>query len=278
MERTIDIENEFDRLNIWVQRSIEIFNGLDYLDQVGEVYDFGIGRPDRLEEDLRNQIITTHVNQNDEELIRLLRLVKKFPYDEPFWYLLKNQDGFINNNPNEVNRIASTLYNMTPEEVVVRLESPPKLNQTIGPKFNGWVNRRFETVNIEEFEDSNSGIIVLGETEEVGRNFVVEDLGQELEKRPDLIAKVNERYIIGEAKWIGTSGGNQGKSVTEVINFCRNQRGNVLRIGIVDGFIWMTHTNTGSVIKDKNCVRIQETNFNMMSTLLIDQFLESLRG
>lgn len=276
MERTIDIENEINRLNIWVQRSIELFNRLDYLDQIGEVYDFGIGRPERLNVDLRNQIITAHVNQNDKELIRLLRLVKKFPYDEPFWYLLKNQDGFVDNNPNEVNRIARTLYNMTPEEVVVRLESPPKLNQTIGPKFNVWLNQSFETVNREEFQDSDNRIVVLGESEEVGRKFLVEYLGQELEKRPDLIAKVNERYIIGEAKWIGTSGGNQGKSVTELINFCRNQRGNVLRIGIVDGFIWMTHTNNGSVMKDKNCVRIQETNFNMMSALLINQFLEGL--
>ena len=276
MERRINIENEFNLLNPWVQRSIEVFNGLDYLDQIGEVYNFGIGRPERLDQRLRNQIITAHVNQNNEELIRLLSLVKKFPYDEPFWYLLKNQDGFVENNLNEVDRIARTLYNMTPEEVVVRLESPPKLNQTIGPKFNVWLNQRFETVNIEEFQNSNNRIVVLGETEEVGRNFVVEQLGQELEKRPDLIAKVNERYIFGEAKWIGTSGGNQGKSVTEVINFCRNQRGNVLRIGIVDGFIWMTYTNAGSITKDKNCVKIQETNFNMMSALLINQFFESL--
>ena len=64
-------------------------------------------------------------------------------------------------------------------------------------------------------------------------------LNQNLSKRPDLVAKVNQTYIVGVAKWIGRSGGNQNNQVKEVLDFCRNQRGSVIRVGIIEGMTWL---------------------------------------
>jgi hypothetical protein len=274
--RNINIDENLDALNPWVKKSIELFNDGQYLDKISRVYNYQAATPVRIQDNLRRQIRVAHNNRNDEELIRLLSQLDKFPYDEPFWYLLKNVPGFIENNPEQVRRIARTLYSMTDEEVVVRIESQPKLNQQTGPMFNNWLREDFEVKSLDEFKDSREGIVILGESEEVGRNFLVSDLNQNVSKRPDLIAKVNTRYVIGEAKWIGQSGGNQYKSVAEVLKFCGEQRGQVLRIGIIDGYPWMTKKSSGAVVNDRICVEVQESTYNSMSALLLNEFFTAL--
>lgn len=276
-KRTIDLEENFDQLNQWAQKSINLFNEESYLDNVSAIYNYSADQPERIEESLRREIRMAHNNRDDESLIRLLSELDKFPYDEPFWYLLKNVADFIDNNPEQVRRIARTLYSMTDEEVVVRIESQPKLNQQTGPMFNNWLRETFEVLGIEDFKNSSDGIYVLGESEWVGKNFLINDLNQNVSKRPDLIAKINERYVIGEAKWIGQSGGNQYKSVAEVLKFCENQRGNVLRIGILDGYPWVTERASGVITNDRICVEVQESTYNMLSALLLEEYFGSLQ-
>ena len=94
-------------------------------------------------------------------------------------------------------------------------------------------------------------------------------------KRPDLVAKVNSTYVIGEAKWIGSPGGNQNKQVVEVINLCRNQRGKVIRVGIIDGFPWAVYKTNGQIINDKSCVLVQECEYDIVSALLLKEYLKT---
>ena len=100
-------------------------------------------------------------------------------------------------------------------------------------------------------------------------------LDQNLAKRPDLIAKVNRQIIIGEAKWIGQQpGGNQEKQVQEVLNFCRHQRGNVIRIGVVDGFPWSVFNINHRLVNNKEAVNIQESEYDLVSALLLQAYLQ----
>lgn len=108
-------------------------------------------------------------------------------------------------------------------------------------------------------------------------DFVNNQLKQNLKKRPDLVAKHNDIFVIGEAKWIGQPGGNQEKQVQEVINFCKDQRGRVLRVGIVDGFPWALHNNKGTLFENKENVNIQESEYNIFSALLLERFLLSIK-
>jgi len=198
-----------------------------------------------------------------------------YPYDEPLWYLIKNIDGCLQNNPQQIQRIADSLYAMTPEETVIRLESAPKLNTQMGPMFTNWLRNNFDLLELDDFRNSSEGIVVLQSSEEIGKTFVNSELRQNLEKRPDLVAKVNDTYIVGEAKWIGSPGGNQNKQVVEVINLCRNQRGNVIRVGIIDGFPWAIKKSNGEIINDKTCVQVQESEYDILSALLLREYLES---
>ena len=166
---------------------------------------------------------------------------------------------------------------MTAEETVIRLESAPKLNTQMGPMFTNWLRNNFKLLSVEKFRDSTEGIFILNSSEEVGKAFINKELHQDLRKRPDLVAKVNTTYIVGEAKWIGSPGGNQNKQVVEVIDLCKNQRRNVIRVGIIDGFPWAVRKSDGTIINDKTCVQVQECEYDIISALLLEEYLNSFR-
>ncbi|MBN2638235.1 MAG: hypothetical protein JXR65_03990 [Bacteroidales bacterium] len=232
-------------------------------------------RPERLEDRLRRRLISAHQGRRTHELIEILQNEIKFPYDEPLWFLIKNINGCLQNNPRQVQRIADSLYAMTAEETVIRLESAPKLNTQMGPMFTVWLKNNFETLELNEFRESSEGIFVLNSSEEEGKTFVNEELHQDLKKRPDLVAKVNQTYIVGEAKWIGSPGGNQDKQVEEVLDFCRNQRGDVIRAGIIDGFPWSIKKINDTIINFKAAVQVQESEYDIVSSLLLVDYLGS---
>jgi len=272
MERTIDIENNPEQLNEWVLRSINLFKDTNYLDQILEVYPFQIASPERLEPSVRRRIINAHQSRRTNELIEILKSLTKFPYEDPIWYLLKNIEGCNINNPAQIQRIANSLYSMTAEETVVRLESAPKLNTQMGPMFNAWLRQRFTLLPLNLFQESSNGICILDSSEEIGKRYINEILNQNLDKRPDLIAKVNNQLIIGEAKWIGQPGGNQEKQVQEVLKFCRNQRGDVIRIGVVDGFPWSLFNINHRLVNNKEAVNIQESEYDIVSAILLEEY------
>lgn len=164
---------------------------------------------------------------------------------------------------------------MTADELVVRLESAPKLNTQMGPMFTNWLRNKFRLLNIDDFQKSTEGVFILSSSEEEGKIFVNNILNQNLRKRPDLVAKVNETYIIGEAKWIGRSGGNQNNQVRDVLDFCREQRGEVIRVGIIDGFPGATRKINNTIINDKVNVIVQEFEYDMVSALLLEEYLKS---
>ena len=275
MERTINIENERGELNNWVLKSMELFENSPYLDNLLEVYPLESAVPIHLELRLKRRIISAHQGRRTNELIDILKGEIKFPYDEPLAYLIKEVENCLIRNPRQMHRIANTLYAMTADELIIHLESAPKLNTQMGSMFTTWLRNKFELLNIVDFQESTEGIFVLSSTEEEGNFFVNEILNQNLSKRPDLVAKVNTTYIVGEAKWIGRSGGNQNNQVRDVLDFCRDQRGDVIRVGIIDGFPWATRKINNSIINDKVAVVVQEFPYDIISALLLQEYLNS---
>lgn len=245
------------------------------MDNLLEVYPLETAVPVHLDTRLKRRIISAHQGRRTLELINIIKGETKFPYDEPLAFLIKEIQNCLEANPRQINRIANTLYAMTADELVIRLESAPKLNTQMGPMFTNWLRTKFQLLNVEDFQKSTEGIFILSASEEEGKTFVNELLNQDLRKRPDLVAKVNEIYIVGVAKWIGRSGGNQNNQVRDVLDFCRNQRGNTIRVGIIDGFPWATRRINGSIINDKVNVLVQEFPYDIVSALLLEDYLKS---
>ena len=275
MVRTIDIDNERDELNPWVLKSLDLFKDTPYLDNLLEVYPLLTGMPTHIDPVLRRRIVAAHQARRTNDLISILQGEVKFPYDEPLAFLMKEVEGCMESNPRQINRIANTLYAMTADELVFSLESAPKLNTQMGPMFTNWLRGKFDALPLERFERSTEGIFILDSSEEKGMNFINEIVNQNMKKRPDLVAKVNETYIVGEAKWIGRSGGNQNNQVRDVLGFCRNQRGDAIRVGIIDGFPWATRKTNGGLINEQANVSVQEFQYDVLSALLLEDYLNT---
>lgn len=141
MERTIDIDDDLTALNPWVRHSIALFHRKHYLDNINKVYPLQIAAPERIDGVLRRRIIMAHQARRTGELITILKGLEKFPYDEPLWFLIKGIRGCEKNNPGQIRRISKSLYAMTADETIIRLESAPKLNTQMGPMFNSWLNK-----------------------------------------------------------------------------------------------------------------------------------------
>ncbi len=147
MERAINIETERNELNEWIQKSIELFENTPYLDNLLEVYPLETAVPIHMEQRLKRRIISAHQGRKTNELIEILQSETKFPYDEPLAYLIKEVKGCLESNPIQIDRIANTLYAMTAEELIIRLESAPKLNTQMGPMFTNWLRSKFQLLN-----------------------------------------------------------------------------------------------------------------------------------
>lgn len=274
MERKIDISENLEKLNPWARKSIELFKEKPYLDLIRDVYPFEITEYPRLNGDLRREIIVAHNTHNTKKLISLLKSQQKFPYEDPIWFLLKNVRDYLVRNPKQVKRISEILYSMTSEEMLYRLEAPPKFNTQTGPMFGAWLKKNFKAIPPKKFNAVTAGIFVLEGSEAESKRFVHDVLKQPIDKRPDLVAKANDQYIIGEAKWIGCPGGNQDKAVVEVLDFVSKQKGKVKRVGIVDGFPWATHKTNGRIINSQEAVKIQESPYDILSTLLLNDYFK----
>lgn len=276
MRRTINIIEDRETLNPWVRKSLDLFSETNYLDSVSEIYPFSNASPERLDPIVKRKIVMAHNNRDTDLLFNLLMNEAKFPYEDPLWYMFRNVKNCLDKNPNQKKRLADSIYAMTADETIIRLESAPKINTQIGPMFGNWLKRTFDALDVDKFLSSNTGDFILDATEPVAKDFVNNKLGQNLKKRPDFVAKHNLKYIIGEAKWIGQPGGNQEKQVQEVLNFCKDQRGYALRIGIVDGFPWALYSKNGVLFENKETVNIQESEYNIFSALLLKEYLSSL--
>lgn len=256
-----------------MRKSVELFQSRPYLDIIYQIYPFKLSARKVLDPTLRRKIIQAHNCRNTQKLIRILQSLDKFPYEDPVRYVLKAVKNCLNNNPKQVGRIAKGLYSMTAEETLTRLEAAPELNTQTGPMFRTWLMKKFRPVSLAKFNSSRDGIIILDVSEEEGKQYI-QSLGQGISKRPDLIAKAGSQIIIGEAKWIGQPGGNQSKQVQEVLDFCRKQRGNIRRIGIVDGFPWAVYKENGVIINNTEAVLVQESEYDLLTALLLEEYLE----
>jgi hypothetical protein len=149
------------------------------------------------------------------------------------------------------------------------LQKPPEFNRQMGPLFKAWLRKKYRfTEDKDTFKKHNRGLIFLGLGEEGLREFA-NSLGCGLTKRPDFVAKNKGRYVIGEAKFLGTEGGNQNRAFDDAISLASRSFKNAVTVAILDGIIWIP--DSGQMSKMLN-------NFsgNALTALLLDRLLSSL--
>lgn len=255
-------------MNEWSRKTLDLVTRRNYLDQLQHVYAHEEGEWD-VSEDVITAIKKSYEERDEIGLITQLLNLEKFPYKDSYVAFLRKDREAITRNPETVNRICGRLYSMGIEGVIGGVTQPKEANMRRGPQFVNWIRANFNVLDLAAFTASNTGTVVLGGNELEARDFCNTSLGIAVSKRPDIVAKVGTKYIVGEAKFLSATGGNQGTGFEDGIRLATNSYGTASKIFVLDGIHWI---ETGSAQYN----RIANTNAAIFSILLLKDFLKSI--
>lgn len=258
--------------NPWVQRSFEIATEPSYLDRLAEVYALPLPVLRPLSSKIRKRIVEAF-QYDDAMLLRaLFELFPKgdfrFPYREPYIGFLRLNPEAVDVNPRTIARICERIRAMGSNGVIRSLEVPKESNRQMGPMFKNWLRDNYHSLPQDDFLKSREDIKLLEGNDKELMDFANVQLNCGLTKRPDLVGKSGGRYIVGEAKFIGYTGGNQDKSFRDALGLALKPT-KATMVAILDGIVWLP--TSGHMFSE-----LENFTGNAMSCLVLREFLSSL--
>lgn len=262
----------------WARISFDLVKGKFYLDKLLEIYpaqDLKRGEIDNKHSLLLKEFF---YNKDCFNLIKQLILLKKkgfkFPIENSYISFLTHNNEAIEKNPKTAKIICDELFKMTFQQIKVKIESPKKSSRRIGPMFKSWLKKNFEFSSYDQFFESKHKIIFLDGTDKTLKKFAEKDLKcvfKTLSKGLDFLAKANQKFIIGSAKFITDFGGSQDNQFNEVISLIKETKclQNVYKVAIIDGVPWLRD-------KIKKIVSQLKNNEFCFSALVLKDFLNQL--
>ncbi len=266
-------------MNIWIQKSLKLANQSNYLDALSDIYPIQDNKEEtRLEKNRLQEIRKAFKTKDHNKLLTLLLEEERFPFDDPYVAFLRMDKTSVSRNPKTVRRLLSKVYSIGLDNVISGINRPKSSSRQFGSYFKNWITQNFPVVSEKEILVKNKGVFVLRGGDESLKKFVNKNFGIGQRKGLDFVMKINSHYLIGEAKFVSASGGTQDKSIRETITFVKKTKGNVIRVAVVDGVIWLDRKNK----REKNQSLYQEVinlkdGRNIMSALLLKDFVNSLK-
>lgn len=255
-------------MNAWSKSTLELVTKHDYLDQLQLIYSHEEGERE-VDESVLDSLKEAFEVRDDKKLLMQLLNLERFPYKDSYVGFLRKDKTAIDRNPETVSRICNKLYSMGINNLLTGVKQSKEANTRRGPQFGNWIKSNFKVVNLKEFIESTEGIVILGSSELEARDFCNRTLGIGISKRPDIVAKSGRKYIVGEAKFLSSTGGNQGRAFDDGINLATNTSGSAYKIFILDGILWI---EKGS----DQFKRIEHSTASIFSILLLKDFLNDI--
>lgn len=258
-------------MNEWTRKSIRLANSPGYLDRLSQVYTMQVNPTRPLSQPATALIKKAYVKRDDLSLVKLLiEHAAVFPVKDSYVGFLRKHPEAMRKNPNTVSRIAERLYSMEFEILIREASRPKETNRQLGNAFKKWLTTiGYKMVDERELIDSRRGILLLRGSDQRLMEFSRRQLDCRLKKGIDLVAKKDSKYIVGEAKFLTTPGGEQDRGFDDALSFVGGEGGNALRIALIDGYVWL---NNDTGLNQK----IRSGNFPIMSAILVKNFLSKL--
>jgi hypothetical protein len=257
-------------MNYYTELSIEYANQRSYLDDLFQVYPT---TPDGIRDinlDVWNKVVESYNRQDNHSLIKNLLLLEKFPFKDSYISYLRLDKNSFERNPKTIDRLAGMIYSISLDKLFEKSSEPKETNTQMGGKFGHWLNKNvLGVIPVEEkvFLNSTDNAILKG-GDKLLTKFAKEHFNYNKNKGLDFVGRFNGKYVIGEAKFISSIGGNQGTAFTDVVTTITADIDNAISIGILDGIPW---------VKDKspyyNRIVNDYKDLNIMSSLVLREFL-----
>ena len=236
-------------MNFWTKMSVEFANQKNYLDELYKVYPISPNMRRTLDKNLERNIESAFIKKDNEQLIKNLLKLELFPIKDSYVAYLRRDPSSIERNPQTINRIAGTLYQMGYDTIIEKCTEPKETNRQIGPMFKYWIDKKTLGVNvyksISEFLKNPNESAVLNVSDLEMANFAVNYLGYSREKGLDFLARFNSKYVIGEAKFLTDFGGHQNAQFDDAVStitspfYSNKLNAQVIPIAIMDGVLYI---------------------------------------
>ena len=155
------------------------------------------------------------------------------------------------------------------ESIKIEITKGAETNQTQGQSFLNYLkvtDLPVDKLNYNSFKNTNSNAVLIANDREC-KQIAEELCNYTGTKGLDFVARINNKFIVGEAKFISDYGGNQDKSLLDAKTLL--SKTNCERVIIIDGVCFM---------KSKHSLYKTITNElrdeNVLSALLLNDFLK----
>jgi len=259
-------------MNTWTQKSIELARNKDYLDKLIDVYPMN---PESIRalDPKKWSLVEKYFNSADlPQLISTLLSFDLFPIKDSYIAYLKRDRTAIERNQKTVERLGNSLMSMGLDKIKEKCAEPKETNRQIGPMFRNWVRSGKLDIQItsdtKKFKTSTENMILdLGDS--ALKTFANDHLNYKGKKGLDLVAKIENYYIVGEAKFLTDFGGHQNAQFNDAITLVQNTSIKAKTVAILDGVPYIEGNNSMSKAIRENSER------NIMSVLVLKEFLKS---
>lgn len=260
-------------MNYFTEQSIELANQKDYLDQLFSVYPLSPDSIREIDSNIWGNIKECYDNHDNIGLFESLLKLDLFPIKDGYVPYFRRDRSAISRNPMTVNRICGRVRELGLDRLYEKCTQPKETNRQMGPLFRRWVasgTLGLFPVSEEEFTATCNNAILDGSDTQL-KMFAINNLGYtRSDKGIDFIARFNNKYVIGEAKFISDEGGHQNDQFLDAMTTLRTPtQENVINIAILDGVLYIPG-------KKKMYKEITTNNIPVMSALLLRDFLYSL--
>jgi hypothetical protein len=239
-------------MNKWTKLSVDLANNGSYLDELTKVYPMANNEKRTINSEIEKKITLYFNNYDELNLIKALLKLEIFPIKDSYIAYLKRDIDAIYRNPKTVNRIGKIIYDMGLNKVMEKATEAKETNRQIGPLFKKWIDNNemgFPIFSDEQKFINFNGIAIYNNSDNNMSNFCKKYLGYSHNKGIDFIAKSNNKYILGEAKFLTDFGGHQNAQLSDAIatitsNFDKPKMNvEVIKIAILDGVIFIKSKN-----------------------------------
>lgn len=255
-------------MNKWIKKSIQIANAPRYLDNLSKIYVMQVNPQRPLSENVEKRISQVFREKNTKELIKLLLTAEIFPVKDSYIGFIRAKEKGLDQNPKTVARIGERLYGLGLETLLQEATRPKETNRQLGSAFRRYLPSLGYLMLDEDELDKTSDTAILKGSDRLLKEYATQKLGCRLDKGIDILFKKHDIYVIGEAKFLTTPGGEQDRGFDDASNFIKGRSDRANRIALLDGYIWIK-SNKGIFSKILKC------NLDIFSALLLKEYIES---
>lgn len=257
-------------MNYWTKLSIEFANQRNYLDELYKVYPTIPEGIREVNEGKWENVKEAFSTKNNTDLLKNLLTFELFPIKDSYVAYLKRDVSASERNPNTVSRLCGRLYDMGLDDIFKRSTEPKETNRQIGPLFKRWLKKEtlgLKLLKLNDFEANEDNAILDGGDAEL-MHYAQSQLDYDGTKGLDFLARVNKKYVVGEAKFLTDFGGHQNAQFEDAKNLIKNSSIKAVKIAILDGVLYIKGNN-----KMYKFITQHPEEYNILSALTLREFL-----